>query len=93
MRYYFNGSGFTVGFNHQDSRDFSESWPCSSVEGKGSFSFAAGGDLVDAEGAAATGDGSDWQAFSEDCKTYGELKFKRDAGKEALGGRLQHAKV
>lgn len=88
MRYYFNGSGYTVGFNHRDSQEFSESWPCSSVEGKGSFSFEPCGDLVDTEGAAATGDGSDWLAFSQDCKEYGELKFKRDSRKVALGGRL-----
>ena len=86
MRYYFNGSGFTVGFNHQDSRNFSESWPCSSVEGKGSFSFEPCGDLVDAEGAALEGSGDEWVAFREDCKAYGELKFKRDSRKVALGG-------
>jgi len=88
MRYYFNESGYTVGFNHQDSRAFSESWPCSTVEGKGSFSFTPCGDLVDTDGSAAVNDGSDWQAFSEDCRTYGELKFKRDSRKVALGGKL-----
>ena len=86
MRYYFNQSAYTVLFNHQDSRLFAEQWPCSSVEGKGSFTFAVDGDVIDADGAALEGSGDDWAAFREDCKTYGELKFKRDSRKVALGG-------
>lgn len=88
MRYYFNGFGYTVGFSHQDSQEFSRAWPCSSVEGKGSFSFEPGGDLVDATGAALEGDGQEWLAFGQDCQKYGEPKFKRDARKVALGGKL-----
>ncbi len=71
MRTYDNGSGFTVCFNENDASDFSQLWPCSTVEGKGSFSFQENGDLIDASGAALHCDGHDWSAFAEDCKKFG----------------------
>lgn len=71
-----NGSLFTVTYNRQDCADFSRSWPCSTVKGRGAFVFdKRNGDLCDAEGSALKGDGSDWQAFSEDCRTYGENRL------------------
>lgn len=88
MRYYFNGSGFTVSFNAQDSRDFGEDWPCSTVEGKGFFGFTANDDLIDAGGSALGGDGDDWLAFSRDCQKYGEPKFKKDQKKDTFGKQL-----
>ena len=83
MRYYFNGSGYTVSFSEMDASDFSESWPCSSVEGKGAFGFDGAGNLIDAEGAALEGDGDDWLSFSQDCRKYGEPKFRRDLRRKA----------
>lgn len=73
MRTYDNGysCGFTVTFSERDSQEFSESWPCSTVHGKGSFSFAANGDLIDLTGSAETNDGDDWAAFSKDCQVWG----------------------
>lgn len=39
--------------------------------GAGSFEFdARNGDLVDATGSAATGNGPDWLAFSHDCQQH-----------------------
>jgi len=73
MKTYDNGkAGFTVTFSEQDSEEFSASWPCSTVSGKGSFSFAENGDLVKVTGSAETGDGDDWAAFSHDCRIWGE---------------------
>lgn len=74
MRYYNNGSGFTVGYSRADAEQFSRRWPCSTVRGSGSFAFDAGGNLVDATGSALKGDGGDWLAFCEDCQQYGERK-------------------
>lgn len=77
MRVYNNGCFYTVAYNEQDARDFSESWPCSTVEGKGAFQFdKSNGDLVDATGTAAQNDGPDWLAFSQDCQSYGETRLK-----------------
>lgn len=72
MRYYDNGSGFTVSYSRIDADNFRASWPCSTVTGRGSFSFEDNGDLVDASGTASTHDGADWAAFSHDCQEYGE---------------------
>lgn len=72
MRAYFNGSFYTVSFNERDAYTFRRNWPCSTVEGSGSFEYETdSGDLVGASGAAECGDGSDWLAFSEDCQRYG----------------------
>lgn len=82
MKAYDNGAFFTVTFNQSDCDDFSRTWPCSSVRGRGSFQFHKSGDLVDATGAAARGEnGSDWLAFSEDCQIYGQHRL---AGRENL---------
>lgn len=81
MRAYDNGAFFTVTFSISDACDFSDRWPCSTVRGRGSFQFdKRNGDLVDATGAAVTGDGPDWVAFSEDCRRYGERRLKLAGG-------------
>lgn len=82
MKTYDNGSLFTVAFDHGDTEEFSDQWPCSTVRGKGSFQFEKRyGDLVDATGAALHGDGPDWLAFSHDCQTWGRaVLHKRDKG-------------
>jgi len=46
MRTYDNGDGFTVTYSERDAAEWSERWPCSTVEGSGSFSFNGAGDLV-----------------------------------------------
>ena len=76
MRYYYNGAGYTVTYNERDSSDFAGNWPCSTVEGKGYWSFGNNGDLVDSSG--SNGDGPDWLVFSQDCKNYGWSKFEKD---------------
>lgn len=84
MRCYFNGvtGGFTVSYTEDDADNFSYSWPGSSVEGRGFFAFAPGGDLIDAGGSALEGDGHDWLAFAEDCKNYGMPRFEKRCQKE-----------
>ena len=74
MRYYDNGSGFTVGYTSRDADNFSRRWPCSTVEGSGSFSFDARGNLVGVSGTARECDGWDWVAFSQDCQAYGRSR-------------------
>jgi hypothetical protein len=75
MKAYDNGSLFTVSYNRSDCDEFSKTWPCSTVKGRGAFVFTKDGDLCDAEGSALKGDGSDWLAFSEDCKIYGQVRL------------------
>lgn len=77
MRTYDNGSGFTVSYSDDDAANFAAQWPCSTVEGSGSFSFERNGDLIGATGTAEDHDGSDWLAFSQDCQQYGEKKIQR----------------
>jgi hypothetical protein len=92
MRTHDNGSGFTVGFNESDTEDFSDSWPCSAVRGKGYFSFDNNGDLVDIvaeyEGETINADGDDWVAFAKECQAYGEAhigKLRKRHEKQKLG--------
>lgn len=85
MKLYNNGSFFTVSFNEDDAREFSYSWPCSTVRGKGSFQFQkSNGDLVDASGSALKGDGSDWLAFSHDCQEWGNRELKLQEAKREM---------
>lgn len=71
MRYFDNGAFYTVTFSERDSYEFARRWPCSTVRGRGAFQFdKRSGDLVDATGSAARGDGPDWLALSEDCQAY-----------------------
>jgi hypothetical protein len=71
MRVYDNGQCFTVTFSELDSNHFADRWPCSMVQGDGSFSFGkATGDLVDAGGLVKS-DGADWVAFARDCQAFG----------------------
>jgi hypothetical protein len=88
MRYYNNGSGFTVSYTDSDADDFSYGWPGSSVDGKGFFEFASNGDLVGCGGSASDLDGVDWSAFAEDCKNYGIPKYTRDCRKQKRLERL-----
>ena len=73
MRYYDNGSGFTVSFTSADAEDLADFWPCSTVKGKGHFAFADNGDLVDMS-PVSDSDGPDWVAFSQDCHKWGLRK-------------------
>lgn len=82
MRCYYNGSGFTVSFNEDDSYDFATNWPGSSVEGRGAFSFDANGDLCDISGVEDVS-GPDWLAFVEDCKSYGMPRYAKRCKVEA----------
>lgn len=85
MKLHDNGSLFTVSFNEDDTREFSYSWPCSTVCGKGSFQFEKrNGDLVDATGAALRGDGSDWLAFSNDCKEWAQRALELQEARREL---------
>ena len=77
MRCYYNGSGFTVSFNEDDAADFSGNWPASSVDGRGSFSFDSGGDLISTSGAAEANDGADWAVFAERCREYGMPRYEK----------------
>lgn len=87
MKLYNNGSLFTVSFNEDDTREFSYSWPCSTVRGKGSFQFEKrNGDLVDASGSALKGDGPDWLAFSHDCQEWGNRELKLQEVKREMRG-------
>jgi hypothetical protein len=71
-----NGSFFTVSYSKTDCDDFSRTWPCSTVRGRGAFVFdKRNGDLVDVEGSALKGDGPDWLAFSHDCQVYGQARL------------------
>lgn len=84
MRTYDNGTGFTVSFNARDADKFASRWPHSTVQGSGSFSFTADGDLTDVgdglpssvSGDAVFRDGGDWTAFSQDCRRWGEKHIK-----------------
>ncbi len=91
MRYYYNGSAFTVSYSREDAHAFAKQWPCSTVEGRGSFQFAANGDLIDMGGSAAKNDGPDWLAFSQDCQAYGTPKFAKDRKRRQDG--YQHEPV
>lgn len=85
MRLHDNGSFFTVTFNQDDTRDFSDTWPCSTVRGKGSWQFQkSNGDLVDATGAASRNDGPDWLAFSQDCQQWGKRHLELNEAKREL---------
>ena len=75
MKAYDNGCFFTVSYTPSDCAEFSRSWPCSTVRGRGAFVFQANGDICDAEGTAAKNDGTDWLAFSEDCRVYGQTRL------------------
>ena len=77
MRYYNQGSGFRVSFSARDAKDFSDSWPCSTVEGPGWFEYDSGGDFVDR---SEWEDGEEWAAFSADCQAYGESKHRERKG-------------
>lgn len=59
MRTFDNGRGFTVCYDHDDANTFAASWPCSTVEGRGAFTFGDNGALIDAEGSAEHNDGPD----------------------------------
>jgi hypothetical protein len=75
MRYYDNGAFYTVSYSANDAAAFARRWPCSTVRGRGSFTYdARHGDLVDATGTASEIDGSDWLAFSHDCQAYAMRK-------------------
>ena len=76
MKTYDNGSGFTVSYSEDDAERFSDSWPCSTVEELGSFTFENNGDLVGLTGTAERNDGDDWLAFSRDCQRYGETRIR-----------------
>lgn len=94
MKTHDNGSILTVSFNDDDTRDFSDSWPCSTVRGKGSFQFQkSNGDLVDATGAALKGDGSDWLAFSQDCQEWGTRNLALQDAKRELREVKQEMKA
>lgn len=81
MRTYDNGSFFTVTYSANDAYAFRRRWPGATVEGRGAFEFdKRNGDLIGARGSAATGDGSDWLAFSEDLQRYGERKLGISTG-------------
>ena len=71
MRTYDNGTGFTVCYGRHDATAFTGRWPCSTVEGRGSYQFDGSGNLIDVGGTAARNDGPDWLAFSRDCHAYG----------------------
>ena len=71
MRTYIHGLETTVTFNYRDAAYFSSRWPCSTVMGRGSFTFDSIGDLVDTSDTAIYGDGPDWLAFSQDCQRWG----------------------
>lgn len=76
MRTYDNGCFYTVSYSARDAENFSDQWPCSTVEGAGSFQYdKRTGDLVDATGSASRGDGNDWLAFSHDCQRYGQRRL------------------
>lgn len=77
MRCYYNGAGFTVSFNDFDTDDFAGNWPGSSVEGRGSFAFDSGGDVVSRTGSAEESEGSDWEAFAADCRSYGMPRYEK----------------
>jgi hypothetical protein len=81
MRVFDNGSMFTVSYSPSDCEAFAHgragTWPCSTVKGRGSFTFdKSNGDLVDASGSATRGDGLDWLAFSRDCQDYGTMRLE-----------------
>ena len=79
MKYFFNGSAFSVCFSRDDAEQFASRWPCSTVQGRGSFQFARNGDIIDVDGEAQDHDGPDWLAFAQDCCAYGMPKFVKDA--------------
>lgn len=76
MRCYYTVSGFTVSFNENDTNNFSSSWPCSNVTGKGAFAFDKNGDLVDIFGVSDINDEA-WLAFIENCQEYGKPIFDK----------------
>lgn len=71
MKTFDNTCGFSVCFSRDDADRFAERWPCSTVQGRGSFRFDGNGDLIDVGGSAEHNDGPDWLAFSQDCCRYG----------------------
>ena len=71
MRVYDNGQCFAVSFSELDADCFADHWPCSTVRGRGYFSYdKSSGDLVDAGGLVKSG-GADWVAFVRDCRAFG----------------------
>lgn len=79
MRYFYNGSAYTVAYSRDDAEAFASQWPCSTVKGRGSFQFASNGDLINVGGTAASNDGEDWAVFSRDCQAYGAPKYAKDS--------------
>ena len=71
MKTHDNGCGFTVCYSRDDADRFARGWPCSTVQGRGSFQFDGTGNLIDVGGSAEHHDGPDWLAFSQDCYRYG----------------------
>jgi len=73
MRVYGDANGYTVTVSEREVDEFNRRWPCSTLEGRQSFSFDRNGDLVDRTG---EGDGGEAVALSEDAKRYAKRKLK-----------------
>ena len=84
MRYFNNGSGFTVAFTSDEAWHFARRWPGADIEGPGWFAFDEKGDLIDRGGRGTRRDSDALAAFAEDCGEYG---LARHSGKTPAQAR------
>ena len=67
MRVRGEGSFYTVFVSAREVAEWNRRWPCSSLQGRQSFTFDRNGDLVDRNG---KGDGPEAVALSQDAQEY-----------------------
>jgi len=67
MRIHEQGSCYTVFVSAREVCEWNRRWPCSSLQGRQSFTFDRNGDLVDRCG---KGDGPEAVALSQDAQAY-----------------------
>jgi hypothetical protein len=74
MRVREEGAFYTVFVSEREVDDWNRRWPCSTLEGRQSFTFDRKGDLVDRYG---KGDGPEAVALSSDAQEYAILRGEK----------------
>ena len=74
MRVRDEGAFYTVFVSEREVSEWNRRWPCSSLQGRQSFTFDRNGDLVDRYG---KGDGPEAVALSQDAQEYAFAKVEK----------------